>query len=477
MLMKPFSSRERLAWTIVTAVLLAGIAFFAFSPRLLAGSSEEETQAYLSTIGQVFRHIRDTYVDADKAQPKALYEGALKGMFEALGDPYSMYLTASDWTDMTDVSTGVFGGVGLEIIKEDKMGAKIVSAYEGTPGFRAGITAGDIIVKVNGEDMAELTLNAIRDKLRGEPKTDVTVTVRRGDTVQFDATITRDIIQLRTVKYAMMTGGIGYLRLSEFTPQSAEQCRDAIRSFISAGYTALILDLRGNPGGLLTSSVDVANLFIDEGLIVQRKSERVPSENMTYNARRNRRTVEPGIPVVVLVDRYSASAAEILAGALKDYHRATLMGENTYGKGSVQTVEEIGDGGYRLTTSRYYTPSGAVTGVSIDKKGIAPDREIKEPDLTEAQSKSLSDLLSSSYIKDFVKKTPNPTDADLARFVYDMRAKKIDLEARLLRRLVRIQVNSTVNSPLPYDLDYDLVLQAAVKALNNGEIRSASGGI
>jgi carboxyl-terminal processing protease len=367
--------------------------------------------------------------------------------------------------------------VGLEIIKEDKMGAKIVSAYEGTPGFRAGITAGDVIVKVNGEDMAELTLNAIRDKLRGEPKTDVTVTVRRGDTVQFDATITRDVIQLRTVKYAMLSDGVGYLRLSEFTPQSAEQCRAAIQSFKSAGYTSLILDLRGNPGGLLTSSVDVANLFIDEGLIVQRKSERVPSENMTYTARRNRRTVEPGIPVVVLVDRYSASAAEILAGALKDYHRATLMGENTYGKGSVQTVEEIGDGGYRLTTSRYYTPSGAVTGVSIDKKGIAPDREVKEPVLTEAQNKSLSDLLSSSYIKDFVKKTPNPTDADIARFVFDMRAKKIELEARLLRRLVRIQVNSTVNSPLPYDLDYDLVLQAAVKALANGEISAADGGI
>ena len=272
--MRPFSSRERIAWTVVTAVLLAGLAFFALSPRLLAGSTEDETQSYLSTFGQVFREVRDTYVDADKAGPKTLYEGALKGMFESLGDPYSMYLAPAEWTDMTDISTGSFGGVGLEITKIDKVGAQVVSALEGTPGYRAGVTAGDIIVKVNGSSMADLSLSAIRDKLRGPPKTDVTVTIKRGDAVQFDTTITRDIIQLRTVKYTMMPGNIGYLRLSEFTPQSAEKCRQAIRSFIAAGYTSLILDLRGNPGGLLNSAVDVANLFIDQGLIVQRKSER-----------------------------------------------------------------------------------------------------------------------------------------------------------------------------------------------------------
>ncbi|HEY9595369.1 MAG TPA: S41 family peptidase, partial [Spirochaetia bacterium] len=404
--MKPFGSKERIVWTVVTAVLLAGLAFFALSPRILAGSQEDETQAYLSTIGQIFREVRDTYVDANKAQPKALYEGALKGMFEALGDPYSMYLTASEWTDMTDISTGSFGGVGLEITKVDKVGAQVVSAIEGTPGYRAGITAGDIIIKVNGSSVADLSLNAIRDQLRGTPHTDVTVTITRGDSVQFDTTITRDIIQLKTVKYTMMPGGIAYLRISEFTPQTAEQSRTAIRSFIAAGYTSMVLDLRGNPGGLLTSSVDMANLFIDKGLIVQRKSERVESENVTYTARPNRRLVDPSIPVVVLVDKYSASAAEILAGALKDYHRAILMGEKTYGKGSVQTVEALGDGGYRLTTSRYYTPAGATTGVSIDKKGIEPDRPVAEPELTDAEQKSLNDLLNGTYVKDFVKAHP-----------------------------------------------------------------------
>ena len=469
-MMRPFSSRERIAWTVVTAVLLAGLAFFALSPRLLAGTAEDETQAYLSTLGQVFREVRDTYVDGDKARPKALYEGALKGMFEALGDPYSMYLASAEWTDMTDISTGSFGGVGLEISKVDKVGAQVVSALEGTPGYRAGVTAGDVIVKVDGNSMAELTLSAIRDTLRGAPKTDVTVTIKRGDAVQFDATITRDIIQLRTVKYTMMPGGIGYLRLSEFTPQSAEQCRQAIHSFIDAGYTSMILDLRGNPGGLLNSAVDVANLFIEQGLIVQRKSARVQSENMIYNARRSRLLVDPKIPVVVLVDRFSASAAEIVSGALKDYHRATLIGEKTYGKGSVQSVQALGDGGYRLTTSRYYTPAGAATGVSIDKKGIEPDRSIAEPALSEAQQKALNDLLNGTFVKDFVKANPNPTEADVTRFVTDIHGKGITLDDRYLRRLIRVQQNITNNNPPPYDMDFDIVLQAAVKALTNHEI-------
>ncbi|HUJ77134.1 MAG TPA: S41 family peptidase, partial [bacterium] len=283
-------------------------------------------------------------------------------------------------------------------------------------------------------------------------------------------TITREIIQLRTVKSAMMPGGIGYLRLSEFTPQSAAQCREAIRGFIAAGYTSMILDLRGNPGGLLNSAVDVANLFIDQGLIVQRKSDRVASENVTYNARPGRMLVDPKIPVVLLVDRYSASAAEIVSGALKDYHRATLIGEKTYGKGSVQTVEALGDGGYRLTTSRYYTPAGAATGVSIDHKGIEPDRTITEPELTDDQQKALNDLLNGNNIKDFVKATPNASDADIAKFIASLHAKGISLDDRYLRRLIRTQQNITNNSPPPYDLDFDIVLQAAVKALANHEI-------
>ena len=185
------------------------------------------------------------------------------------------------------------------------------------------------------------------------------MTIKRGDQIEFDATLTRDIIEVPTVRSTMMPGNIGYLRIAEFTPQTAERCREAIRSFTQNGYTAMVIDLRGDPGGLLTGAVDVANLFIDQGLIVQRKSERVASENYVYTARKNRMLVDPKIPIAVLVDRGSASASEIVSGALRDYHRATLYGEKTYGKGSVQTVEALGDGGFRLTTSRYYLPPGS----------------------------------------------------------------------------------------------------------------------
>jgi carboxyl-terminal processing protease len=319
---------------------------------------------------------------------------------------------------------------------------------------------------VNGTTVADLAIDAIVDKLRGEPRTDVTVTVKRGDSIVFDATITRDIIEVPAVKFAMMPDNIGYLRIAEFTPQTAERCRAGIRSFIDAGYTGMVLDLRGNPGGLLTAAVDVANLFIDQGLLVQRKSERVASENFLYNARKNRIMVDPKVPIVVLVDRGSASASEIVSGALRDYHRATLFGEKTYGKGSVQTVEALGDGGFRLTTSRYYLPSG----VTIDKVGIEPDNKIAEPELTDAEQKALNDLLNGTSLKDFVKANPKPTEAQLSGFVAEMHAKGIALNDRYLRKLVRNQSNRTNNNPPLYDLDFDIVLQAAVKALQDHQV-------
>jgi carboxyl-terminal processing protease len=180
--------------------------------------------------------------------------------------------------------------------------------------------------------------------------------------------------------------------------------------------------------------------------------------------------VEAKIPVIVLVDHYSASAAEIVSGALKDYHRATLMGETTYGKGSVQTVDALGDGGYRLTTSRYYTPSGVETGVSIDKKGIEPDMPVAVPALTEAETKALNDIYNTTYLKDFVKAHPTPTEADITAFISAMHAKGFGLSDRYLRRLVRVQQNMTNNNPPLYDLDFDTVMQAAVKALQSNAI-------
>jgi carboxyl-terminal processing protease len=464
--MRSFFTRERTAWTVVTVVLLAAVAFFAFSPRLLAATPEEETRQYLSTLGNVFRFVRDSYVDADKSTPKALYEGALKGMFEALGDPHSEYLTAEDMNSLDDTTLGVFGGVGLIITKVDKIGAEVVSPIDGTPAWRAGISAGDMIIKVDGVETAELSSDDIVKRLRGKPDTSVLVTIRRGETIVFDVTIVRAQIEVPTVKSAMMPGGIGYLRITQFTPLTAERVQAAIASFTTARYKAMVIDVRQNPGGLLTSVEEIADFFLSSGPVVSTRSERVPSENTVYEAKASASDIPLGIPVAVLVDKGSASASEILAGALKDTGRAKLFGVTTYGKGSVQQVRRLGDGGFKLTMARYYTPGGTTP----DKVGIAPDVVIEEPKPTPEQEAAFGKLLQDGTVRKWVAANPLPSDAKVGQFVAEQQRLGIALDDRTLRRLVHQEVNRTNNNPPAFDLEYDIVLQAAVKAIQAGQV-------
>jgi carboxyl-terminal processing protease len=297
--------------------------------------------------------------------------------------------------------------------------------------------------------------------LRGEPGTSVTMSILRGKSMRFDVTVTRAVIEVPTVKYAMMSHGIGYLRLIQFTPLTAERAADALRSFEAAGYRALILDLRGNPGGLLQSAVDVANFFISRGPIVSTRS-RVPSENQVFYASPRRTVVPEKIPVIVLIDRGSASASEILAGALQDTGRARLVGEKSYGKGSVQWVRNLGEEGYRLTVARYYTPDGK----NIDKVGIVPNVEVKEPQLSDQEEKAVSTIMEQNLLRDFVAAHPQPTEAQIQDFLKELAARKIELGERYVRRLIRNEVNRTNNNPPVYDLEYDSALQKAVELLS-----------
>jgi carboxyl-terminal processing protease len=466
--MRSFFTRERIAWVAVTVVLLAAVAFFAFSPRLTAATPEEETRQYLSTLGNVFRFVRDSYVDADKATPKALYEGALKGMFQALADPYSEYLTADEMSDIDDTTTGVFGGVGLIITKVDGVGAEVVSPIDGTPAYRAGVSAGDVIIKVDGVETADLSSDDIVKRLRGEPDTPVAVTIRRGETIVFDVTIVRAIIEVPTVKYAMMPGGIAYLRISQFTPQTIEHAQEALDTFRRAGYHAMVVDVRQNPGGLLSSVEQVADLFLSGGPVVSTRSDRLPSENTVYEAKASPSDVPASLPVAVLVDKGSASASEILAGALKDTGRAKLFGVTTYGKGSVQQVRRLGDGGFKLTMARYYTPGN----YTIDKNGVTPDVTVEEPALTVEQEESLAKLLQENTIRKWVEQNPQPSDAKVGQLVAELQRQGTALDERTLRRLVRQEVNRTNNNPPVFDLEYDIVLQAAVKAIQAGQVEA-----
>ena len=426
---------------------------------------------YIKRFNYVFDQILQNYVD--ELDPKILYEGALKGMMEAIGDPYTVYLDPDSMRDMNETTSGNFGGVGLTISKptentpEKPAYVEVASPVEDSPGAKAGIQSGDKIIAIEGEPTPSMTMNEVLLKLRGEIGAPVTITILRGANMKFDVTLIRALIEVPTVKYGMIEGtSIGYVRLIQFTPETPIRLQDALDKFQANNYTGLIMDLRDNGGGLLNSGVSVADKFISEGPIVSTKS-RIPTENQQFTASSSSTTVKKDIPVVVLINRGSASASEIVAGALKDYHRAYLVGERTYGKGSVQQIRYLTynySEGFKYTTARYYTPSD----INIDKIGIPPDLEISNlKKLTEDEEKKYIEMLNSNVITDLVEKNPNMSEADIALAAVKI-SKEYGFEERLVRRLIRVQVQRLQPAAL-YDLDWDLQLNEAIKIVEKGD--------
>ncbi len=453
---------------LAAILLLTGLG----APALFADTGDSKTSArYLQLFNYVYSFIERNYVD--EVDPSILYKGALKGMLEALEDPYSSYIDSESLlgTDLKDTTTGAFGGVGLSITKptqstpEKPAWVEVASPIEDTPGWKAGIQPGDLIMAIDGAGTADITMAEVLSKLRGPVGTPVTVQIRRGKSLEFPVTLTRALIEVPTVKYAMMDGRIGYLRIIEFTPLTASRVQDALDSFKKAGYKALIIDVRNNPGGLITSVGDVADKFIDSGVIVSTRS-RNGKESSEIDASPGKTTFKPWLPTVVLINKGSASAAEILSGALKDYHLAYLVGETSYGKGSVQQVIDLFDNDQmKLTMARYYTPSGA----NIDKTGIAPDREVLLPELTEAEEKALADLLNGTTLADLVAGRNALSSAEADAMAAKL-AKTWPVSVRILKKLIMQEFYRTHISPL-YDLDYDLQLQAAVDVLVKEDVR------
>jgi carboxyl-terminal processing protease len=445
---------KRIPWTLITGVLVLFFVFALLSPAAMADTNDAKTRRLLYLLQYVFEFVENNYVD--EIDPEVLAEGAFKGIFDSLGDPHSAYLTASDLRGLKDTTSGEFGGVGLYINKQAAgkgpdgrdlpSYVEVVAPIEDTPAYRAGIQAGDLIVKVEGESTEALVLDDVVDKLRGPVTT-------------FDVPLTRAKIQVPTVKWAMIPGGIGYLRIIQFTLHTPEKIAEAVEFFNAQKYSRLIVDLRSNPGGLLDSVVGAADLFFDDGVIVSTKS-RLERENKVFTASSGV-LVPASVPMAVLIDNGSASASEIFAGVMKDRGRAVLLGTKTYGKGSVQQVHEMpmSKGGFRLTMSRYYTPSG----VTIDKVGIEPDRLVKEPDLTEEQTAALAKLFESRRIPRFVQENPEPAEKAITGFVGRLAADFPGVGERILRRMIRNEVNRHMTTPPVYDMDYDTVLKEAVK--------------
>lgn len=448
-------------WIGISIGLIAIVFALSTVPVAMAQGSQSDSEQALGLFEQVYRFIQRNYVD--EIDPDVLIDGALSGMFEALDDPHSAYLDTDEMRSLTDTTSGEFGGVGMFISKpggdDDQRYIEVVSPIEDTPAYRAGLRAGDRIKAVEGASTAELSVDEVVDLLRGEAGTAVNITILRGEDLEFPVSLERAIIRVPTVKWDMIHENIGFLRIIQFTPYTEDRVREAVESFQDGQYRSMIIDLRSNPGGLLDSVVDVADLFFDGGVIVETRG-RVASENKTFTARRGQ-IVDDRKEIVVLVDDGSASAAEILAAAMKDRERATLIGETTYGKGSVQQVRSLGTSGFRLTMARYYTPSG----VNIDKVGVEPDIVVKEPELSEEEQDSYARIREEERIIGFVAEVNDPTDAQIDAFLEDLRADGIVLNDRWLRRLIRIEVNRVLNRTEVYDLEYDLVLQRAVEYL------------
>jgi carboxyl-terminal processing protease len=364
---------RKISLIVLGAFLGAGLTLLGLQAPVVeqARASAADTYRSLNLFGDVFEKIRTDYVE--KPDDQKLVEAAVSGMLTSL-DPHSSYMDAKSFKDMQVQTRGEFGGLGIEVTQEDGF-IKVVTPIDDTPAARAGVMSGDLISAIDDESVQSMTLNQAVDKMRGQVNTNVKISVLRGAKKEkVDFSITRAVIQIKSVRFRT-EDDVGYIRITQFNEQTYDGVKQAMQKFASDipadKFKGYVLDLRNNPGGLLDQSIAVVNAFINKGEIVSTRG-RNADETQRYVARAA--DLSNGKPVVVLINGGSASASEIVAGALQDHKRATIIGTRSFGKGSVQTIIPLGqgNGALRLTTARYYTPSGR----SIQAKGIDPDIQI-----------------------------------------------------------------------------------------------------
>lgn len=362
------------ALAIALVVTLGASPVFAVDAK----KNDEETYRLLALFGDVFERVRAEYVEPPSEEE--MIEAAITGMLTSL-DPHSSFLNAKSFKDMQVNTRGEFGGLGIQVTMEGGY-IKVISPIDDTPAFRAGIESGDIVTHLDGESVQGLTLTQAVDRMRGKVGSDIRMTVVREGREPFDVSITRAIIKITSVR-SRAEGDIGYIRITSFNEQTDVGLKRAVEKIndeLGDKIQGYVLDLRNNPGGLLDQAVAVSDAFLERGEIVSTRS-RNPEDTQRFNARSG--DLVEGMPLVVLINGGSASASEIVAGALQDHRRAVVLGTKSFGKGSVQTIMPVsGNGAMRLTTARYYTPSGR----SIQAKGVDPDIEVKQSRIEEISS-------------------------------------------------------------------------------------------
>ena len=372
--------RYALAISLLLGVFALG---FAAAPGPAAPNKKVDTFRYLDLFGAVFERVRNSYVE--DVTDKKLIEAAINGMLSSL-DPHSSYVSAEAFREMRVRTQGKFGGLGIEVTMENGL-IKVVAPIDDTPAAKAGIQPGDLITHIDGKPILGMSLREAVTQMRGTPGSKIVIRVRRKGARPFDVTIVRAIITIKSVRYRI-EGNVGYVRVTSFTQQSDVGLKRAIEEFkakLGGKLIGVVLDLRNNPGGLLTQAVKIADVFLDKGAIVSTRgrSKRVGSQ---WNAEQYvPGDLTGGLPIIVLINGGSASASEIVAGALQDHKRAIVMGTRSFGKGSVQSIIPMGSqGAMRLTTARYYTPLGR----SIQAKGVTPDIVVEQATLNQVKGGS-----------------------------------------------------------------------------------------
>lgn len=416
-------------------VLVAAVVFalVGVSQKVVAVSNT--TYESLKIFTDVLGIVQESY--AEPVEPKEIIYDALKGMVKGL-DPHSSFMTPEEYTDMQIDTKGSFGGIGIEIGLKDGI-LTVIAPIEDTPAHKAGLLAGDKIVKIGEKSTKDMSLSEAVGNMRGPKDTPVTLSIMRDAFEKPKAfTLMRALIKVKSVKFKTLEDGFGYIRIAQFQESTTTDLRNAFKELDtnSPKFKGLVLDLRNNPGGLLQEAVNVSNEFIDSGVIVSTKG-RASGQDMLFNADSNRN--QPGYPIIVLVNNGSASASEIVAGALQDHKRAIVLGTQTFGKGSVQTIIPLSDGSaVRLTTSKYYTPSGR----SIQAKGIEPDITVGEVPKGHIKEKDLeghlagdgeTDKPEKKIDKDKVEKKDETKGSDKVK-ITDSKAKGEDGEDLQLKR-------------------------------------------
>ncbi len=429
----------RIAW------IAAPVAGMAALVGALAWSAPEEPgrgdiYRQLELFADVLARVEQDYVT--EINEEEAMEAAIQGMLASL-DPHSSYMNAADYREMQTQTRGEYGGLGIEVTSEDGV-VRVVSPIDDTPAARAGILAGDYLTAIDGESIVGLTLNDAVRRMRGEAGSSIVVTVAREGTDPFDVTLQREIINVRAVTARVEGGDVGIIRISTFNERTSDMLQDAIRTVrrdTGGRLRGVVVDLRNNPGGLLDQAIEVSDAFLDGGEVVSTRG-RQPEDVQRYNARRGDDMA--GVPIVVLINGASASAAEIVAGALQDRNRALIVGTDSFGKGSVQTVIPLQggrDGALRLTTARYYTPAGR----SIQGAGITPDMEVAARRIDAEQIARLQRL--------------GVSEADLPN--------ALDNDSGAQRRAVHVPEDMP---PENWDADEDYQLKRAMDFLRQGTV-------